>query len=338
MIPWKDRLFVIAEAGVNHNGDMDMAHRLIDAAVAAGCDAVKFQSFQADALVTRTAEMAAYQKTNTGKAEGQWEMLKRLELSKDDHHLLMEHARKQGIVFFSTAFDFGSIDFLAKLNIPLWKIPSGEITNYPYLIRIAGLGKPVVLSTGMATIGEVDSAVAVLTEHGLPRERLCILHCNTEYPTPFRDVNLRAMVTMGAAFGTEYGYSDHTPGIEIPLAATALGARMIEKHFTLDRSLPGPDHTSSLEPRELADMIRGIRAVELAMGDGVKRPSESETKNKLPARKSIVASRAIKAGEILDVSNLTVKRPGNGISAMQWPNVIGRVASRDYAADEPIRF
>ncbi|HEY8948809.1 MAG TPA: N-acetylneuraminate synthase [Rhizomicrobium sp.] len=336
MTPWQNKVFVIAEAGVNHNGNLDVAHKLIDAAVIAGCDAVKFQTFRADALVTRTAQMASYQKENTGLEEGQWEMLKRLELSHEAHHVLKEHAREKGIVFFSTAFDFESIDFLVKLDIPVWKIPSGEITNYPYLTRIGALKKPTILSTGMATIGEVEAAARVLMDHGLERSQLSILHCNTEYPTPLQDVNLRAMVNLGHALGTAYGYSDHTAGIEIPVAATALGACVIEKHFTLDRNMPGPDHKASLEPDELAAMTCGIRAVETALGDGIKQPTTSEIKNRLPARKSIVAARAIRAGEIYDETNVTVKRPGDGISAMEWPRIIGRAAPRDFPAEEPI--
>ena len=338
MIPWQGRCFIIAEAGVNHNGDTERALRLIDAAAAAGCDAVKFQTFRAEALVSRSAVMAEYQKANTGVEESQYAMLKRLELAPEVHHLLREHAQARGILFFSTAFDLQSLDFLAQLDIPVWKIPSGEITNYPYLQRIARLGKPVILSTGMATVGEIDEAVALLLAEGLPRERLCILHCNTEYPTPERDVNLRAMVSLGQAFGTAIGYSDHTLGIEIPVAATALGARVLEKHFTLDRSLPGPDHRASLEPAELHAMVEAVRKIEEALGDGIKRPTPSESRNRPIARKSVVAARAIRAGEPFSEDNLTVKRPGGGISPMEWPRLMGHAAPRDFDAEEMVTW
>lgn len=338
MTPWQAKAFIIAEAGVNHNGNLDTARKLIDAAVAAGCDAVKFQSFRADALVSRSAERADYQKANVGGSESQYEMLKRLELGFEQQAELKDYATQIGIIFFSTAFDFESVDFLVRLDIPVWKIPSGEITNYPYLMRIALLGKPVILSTGMATIAEVDDAMRVLLENGAKREDICILHCNTEYPTAFEDVNLRAMASMGRAFGTAYGYSDHTLGIEIPIAAIALGACVIEKHFTLDRSMPGPDHKASLEPAELKAMMRAVRHIERALGDGVKRPTASEIKNRSVARKSIVAARAIRAGEILGPDNLTVKRPGSGITAMRWNEVAGRKASRDFMPDELIEL
>ena len=336
MTPWDDRVFIIGEAGVNHNGDLAMALALVDAAAQAGCDAVKFQTFRAEALVTRAARMADYQQANTGRTESQFDMLKRLELSPEAHHRLMAHAAARGIMLFSTAFDMASVEFLAGLDFPLWKIPSGEITNLPYLERIARERKPVVLSTGMATLSEVDAALQVLLQHGCTRESVCVLHCNTEYPTPFGDVNLRAMATMGAALGTAYGYSDHTPGVAIPAAAVALGARVIEKHFTLDRTLPGPDHVASLEPAELAAMVDAIRHVEQALGDGIKRPSASEEKNRAIARKSIVASAPIAAGELLGEHNLAVKRPGTGVSPMRWHEIVGRRASRAYAADEPI--
>jgi N,N'-diacetyllegionaminate synthase len=335
---WQDRLFVIAEAGVNHNGDLEIARRLIDAAADAGCDAVKFQTFRADALVSRSAEMADYQKANTGERESQYEMLKRLELTEEAHHVLMNHARGRGILFFSTAFDFESIRLLQQLDIPLWKIPSGEITNYPYLVRIAAFSKPIILSTGMATIGEIDAAVRVLLEHGADRSQLCILHCNSEYPTPWHDVNLRAMAQLGYTFGTAYGYSDHTLGIDIPIAATALGARVIEKHFTLDRNLPGPDHKASLEPNELHAMIRSVRVVEAALGTPLKQPTDSERPNRRLARKSIYAARSIRAGEAFSEENLTVKRPEDGISAMEWPNLIGHIAPRDFAAEELVTW
>jgi len=338
MTPWQEKVFVIAEAGVNHNGDPDMARRLIDSAAAIGCDAVKFQTFRADALAARSAKMAEYQKANTGAEESQYQMLKRLELSYDVQKGLLDHAKRQGIQFFSTAFDFESVDFLRRLDIPLWKIPSGEITNYPYLAEIAAIGKPILLSTGMATIAEIDAAMRVLTQHGADRGRVCILHCNTEYPTPWQDVNLRAMANLGHAFGTAFGYSDHTQGIEIPIAATALGASVLEKHFTLDRSLPGPDHAASLEPNELKAMAGAIRNVERAMGDGVKRPSASEEKNRPIARKSLVAARPIRAGEVFSQENVTVKRPGTGLSPMRWNEVMGRRALRDFAFEELIEL
>lgn len=336
--PWQERVFVIAEAGVNHNGDMDMARQLIDAAAAAGCDAVKFQTFRAEALVSRSARMADYQKANTGVDESQYAMLKRLELSPEQHHLLMAHAAARGIRLFSTAFDMASLAFLRELDIPFWKIPSGEITNYPYLVEIARIGRPVILSTGMATLAEISDAVSLLLEQGLPREQLCILHCNTEYPTPPCDVNLRAMVSLAHAFGTASGYSDHTLGLDIPVAATALGARVIEKHFTLDRTLPGPDHKASLEPDELARMVVAIRTTEQALGNGIKQPSPSEARNRPIARKSIVAARPIRAGDVFSEDNLTIKRPGTGLSPMLWPQVLGRTASRDFAEEEMIEW
>jgi N,N'-diacetyllegionaminate synthase len=335
---WHDKVFIIGEAGVNHNGDLDNALALVDAAAQAGCDAVKFQTFRAEDLVTRDARMADYQQANTGKVESQLEMLKRLELPHEHHPVLAARAREQGLLMFSTAFDFRSIDFLASLDIPLWKIPSGEITNYPYLVRIAGLGKPVVLSTGMATLAEVDQAVEVLLAGGLTRDRLCVLHCNTEYPTPYGDVNLRAMVNMGRALGTAFGYSDHTAGIEVAVAAVALGASVLEKHFTLDRRQPGPDHSASLEPGELARMVSSVRNIGQALGDGIKRPSASEAKNRGIARKSVVAARPIAAGEIFTADNVTTKRPASGVSAMRWTEVLGRTAKRGFAADELIEL
>jgi N,N'-diacetyllegionaminate synthase len=338
MTYWQEKVFIIGEAGVNHNGDLDNALALVDAAARAGCDAVKFQTFRAQDLVTRDARMADYQQVNTGKVESQLDMLKRLELREEHHPVLAARAKAHGLMMFSTAFDFHSVDFLAALDIPLWKIPSGEVTNYPYLVRIAGLGKPVVLSTGMATLGEVDQAVEVLLAHGLSRDRLCVLHCNTEYPTPYEDVNLLAMVNMGRALGTAFGYSDHTAGSEVAVAAVALGARVLEKHFTLDRHQPGPDHSASLEPDELAQMVRSVRHIERALGDGIKRPSASESKNRAIARKSVVACRAIAAGETFTEENVTTKRPGCGISAMRWTEVLGRTAKRSFAADELIEL
>lgn len=337
MTPWEDRIFIIAEAGVNHNGDVDMAHRLIDAAAAAGCDAVKFQTFRAEALVSRKAMTADYQKAN-GSGESQLGMLKRLELPYEAHRKLKDHAGRRGLLFLSTAFDAQSVDFLQDLDIPVWKIPSGEITNFPYLVRVAGMQRPIVLSTGMSTMTEIEDAVGVLTRHGADRSRLCILHCNSEYPTPERDVNLRAMVALGDAFGTAYGYSDHTLGDTIAVAAAALGARAVEKHLTLDSSLPGPDHRASLEPEALKALVKAVRNVELAMGDGIKRPSPSEEKNRILARKSLVAARAIRAGEAFTPENVIAKRPAAGLSPMRWTEVMGRAAPRDFAEEELIEL
>ena len=336
MNPWTNRVFVIAEAGVNHNGDMDLALKLIDAAADAGCDAVKFQTFKAHALVTPQAGMAHYQQANTGRAENQLQMLERLELDEDDHRVIFAHAATRKVGVFSTAFDLDSIDLLARHKPPYWKIPSGEITNLPYLRCIGSQALPVMLSTGMATLAEVDQALQVLLEAGLARQMICVLHCNTDYPTPWSDVNLRAMVTMGNALGTTYGYSDHTLGIEVAVAAVALGARVIEKHVTLDRNLPGPDHRASLEPAELAQMVRSIRHIELALGDGIKRPGVAEMANRMAARKSLVAAQCIEAGELFSAQNMTAKRPGNGISPMRWDELAGQCARRAFDRDELI--
>lgn len=335
---WQNRIFIIGEAGVNHNGDLSLACQLVDAAADAGCDAVKFQTFKAEALVTREAAMAEYQQANTGREESQYDMLKRLELSEEAHHILAARAQTRGLLMFSTAFDLASVDFLKSMNLPLWKIPSGEITNFPYLVRVARNSKPIILSTGMALLGEVDAALQVLLAHGSSREQICVLHCNTDYPTHYGDVNLRAMASMGRALGTAYGYSDHTLGIEIAVAAAALGARVIEKHFTLDRQLPGPDHLASLEPEELAQMVRAVRHIEEALGDGIKGPSPSEVKNRAISRKSIVAARDIAVGEVFDETNLAVKRPGTGLSPMRWNELLGLRASCSYAADQPIEL
>jgi N,N'-diacetyllegionaminate synthase len=328
---------IIAEAGVNHNGDMEIARELIRVAAQAGADYVKFQSFRANALVSASAPKADYQKATTGTEESQHAMIERLELSRADHELLIDECRKQHITFFSTGFDEQSLDMLIELGIDRIKMPSGELTNLPLLRHVAGKGLPVILSTGMANIGEIEEAVAVLEEGGVPRSQITALHCNTEYPTPMQDVNLPAMASIRAALGVEVGYSDHTMGIELPIAAVALGARVIEKHFTLDRKLPGPDHLASLEPEELAEMVRAIRNIELAMsGDGIKRPSASEAKNKPIARKSIVAAQDISCGEVFSAENLTTKRPGTGISPMRWDEVVGKSALRAYQADELI--
>ena len=327
-------VLVIAEAGVNHNGDVGLAHRLVDAAAAAGADYVKFQTFSADKLVARHAKKADYQAEATGADESQHAMLRRLELSHPAHEELLAHCRDAGIGFLSTGFDEESVEFLVRLGIDRIKVPSGEVTNLPYLRLVGGYGLPVILSTGMAVLGEIDAALDVLDVAGTPRDRVTVLHCSTEYPTPMRDVNLRAMDAMRLALGVQVGYSDHTEGIEVPIAAVALGATVIEKHFTVDRSLPGPDQRASLEPGELRAMVRGIRSIEQALGDGRKRPTESELRNKTVARKSLVAARAIRAGEPFGVENVAVKRPGTGISPMRWDEIIGRAAPRDFAPDE----
>jgi N,N'-diacetyllegionaminate synthase len=333
-----NRTLIIAEAGVNHNGDINLAMQLIDAAAEAGADIVKFQTFNADRQVTRIAEKAEYQKRETGSAESQYEMLRRLELTESMHHQLISHCAERKIEFLSTGFDIESISFLAGLNQEYFKIPSGEITNLPYLRHIGFLNKSVILSTGMATLGEVEQAINVLEEAGTSRDQITILHCTTEYPTPMNEVNLKAMLTLQKAFHVAVGYSDHTKGIEISVAAVAMGAAVIEKHFTLDRNLPGPDHRASLEPYELRQMISAIRNIENAMGDGIKRPTASEKKNKLVARKSIVASRPISKGESFTAENLTVKRPETGISPMKWDEILGKNASRDFAVDELIEL
>lgn len=330
---------VIAEAGVNHNGDIKLAKKLIAVAAEAGADLVKFQTFVTASNISRSAPKAEYQKGSTDPEESQYEMVRKLELSKDDHLELIEECKKRKIGFFSTAFDATSIDMLDELNVSDYvKVPSGELTNLPYLRYLTRHGKRVLLSTGMADLGEIEAAINVVEQAGTSRDKITVLHCTTEYPTPMEDVNLRAMVNIGKAFGVSVGYSDHTPGIEIPIAAVALGATVIEKHFTLDRNLPGPDHRASLEPNELKAMVQGIRNIEKALGDGIKRPSPSELKNKPIARKSLVAARPIKAGEAFTEDNLMAKRPGTGISPMQWDEVIGRTAPRDFSEDELIEL
>lgn len=332
------KTLIIAEAGVNHNGDINLAHRLIDVAVDAGVDVVKFQTFEAKNLATKFAQKADYQSKTTDSSESQLEMLKKLELSSKDHQSLIEHCKDKNIEFLSTAFDLHSLAFLETLNLKRYKIPSGEITNLPYLQRIGRLGKPIILSTGMSTMEEIESAVSVLEKAGSERNQLTILHCNTEYPTPFSDVNLNAMLSIGKRFQVNVGYSDHTSGIEVSVAAVALGASVIEKHFTLDQSMPGPDHKASLEPSELKALVSSIRNVELSLGDGIKRPSESESKNIAIARKSIVASSAIQAGDVFSLDNLSVKRPGTGISPMRLYEVIGKKAKRNFSEDEVIEL
>lgn len=329
---------IIAEAGVNHNGDLTLAKKLIDVATEAGADLVKFQTFNANRLATRFAKKADYQTRTTDSHESQYEMLHRLELSAEMHKELIAHCAERNIGFFSTGFDIESVDLLVSLGLDHFKIPSGEITNLPYLRHIGRLGKTVILSTGMATLGEIEAAIDVLEQSGTPRANITVLHCTTEYPTPMAEVNLRAMQNIHTAFGVAVGYSDHTPGIEVAIAAVALGATVIEKHFTLDRNLPGPDHKASLEPEELKAMVAAIRNIEVALGDGIKCLTPSEAKNKAVARKSLVASQTIKAGEVFSAENISAKRPGIGISPMRWDEVMGRTAPRDYSADELIEL
>jgi N,N'-diacetyllegionaminate synthase len=329
---------IIAEAGVNHNGDLALAELLIDAAAAAGADIVKFQTFNADRLSTRTAKKAEYQVEVTNSDETQYDMLRRLELTEEAHHDLMAKCIGRRIGFLSTGFDIESVDFLSRLGQEFFKIPSGEITNLPYLRHIGRLGKAIILSTGMSNLGDIEAAIEVLERAGTPRSKLTLLHCTTEYPTPMAEVNLRAMQSLRSAFGVAVGYSDHTQGIEVAIAAVAMGATVIEKHFTLNRGLPGPDHKASLEPVELAAMVKSIRNIEVAIGDGVKRPMPSEIKNKLVARKSLVAIRPINVGEKFTAENIGAKRPGMGISPMRWDEVAGKVASRFFAVDELIEL
>ena len=334
------KTLIIAEAGVNHNGSIELAKKLVEKAKEAGVDYIKFQTFKASKLVTKAAKQAEYQQKNIGKeGDSQYQMLKKLELTPEEHEVLIDYCHQLGIKFFSTAFDFDSIDYLHSLNLGLWKIPSGEVTNYPYIKRIAAYNEPTILSTGMCEMENVKAAVNVLYKNGLSKENLILLHCNTEYPTPFEDVNLKAMEALRKEFGVEVGYSDHTKGIEVPIAAVALGATVIEKHFTLDRNMEGPDHKASLEPDELKAMVSAIRNIEKAVGgDGTKHVSESEKKNIAIARKSIVAACDIKAGVVFTEQNLTVKRPGNGISPMRWEEVIGLKAKRDFSEDELIEI
>ena len=331
-----NKVFIIAEAGVNHNGDISLAKQLVDVAVAAGADAVKFQTFKAEKLVCKNAEKADYQKETTNQAESQLEMLKKLELTEEMHNQLIDYCKEKGILFLSTPFDVDSVDYLIKLGIEIIKIPSGEITNYPYLRKIAQTGKKVILSTGMSSLEEVREAVEVLKEYG--NKDVSVLHCNTEYPTPFEDVNLKAMITMRDELGIEVGYSDHTQGIEIPIAAVAMGAQIIEKHFTLDKKMDGPDHKASLEPHELKAMISAIRNVESALGTGVKKPSNSEQRNIGIVRKSIVAKNEIKKGEVFSEENLVTKRPGTGVSPMKWNEIIGTLAGKNYKEDDLIEL
>lgn len=331
------KTIIIAEAGVNHNGNMDIAKKLIDAAADAGVDYVKFQTFKTENLVSHNAPTAEYQKSATNESS-QFAMLKRLELSEEQHLKLIDYCNEKGIKFLSTAFDLDSIDLLEKFNLDFWKIPSGEITNYPYLAKIARIGKPIVMSTGMCNNQDIENAINALCENGACKQDITLLHCNTQYPTPFDDVNLLAMHSMKSDFNVNTGYSDHTQGIEIPIAAVALGATIIEKHFTLDKNMEGPDHKASLEPNELKAMVSAIRNIEKALGNYEKCASASETPNKAVARKSIVAKRLITKGELLSEDNITVKRPGNGISPMRWKEVIGSKAIRNFCPDELIEI
>ncbi len=331
-------VLIIAEAGVNHNGSIEIAKQLIDKAVDAGADIIKFQTFKAEKLVSKSAKQADYQKRNIGANadDSQLNMLKKLELSAEDHELLIEYCNNRGIRFFSTAFDLDSIDYLHSLHLGLWKIPSGEITNYPYLRKIAKYQEPTIVSTGMCEMDDISAAIEVLKNHGLERDKITILHCNTEYPTPYKDVNLLAMKTIENHFHVNVGYSDHTRGIEVPIAAVALGAVVIEKHFTLDRNMEGPDHKASLEPDELKEMVSSIRHIEKALGASEKVISDSERKNMVIARKSIVAACPIKKGDLLTENNLTVKRPGNGINPMRWEEILGTTAVKDFDEEDLI--
>ena len=325
------KTLIIAEAGVNHNGDISTAKKLIDVAVAAKVDLVKFQTFKADSIVSQKAKKANYQIKNTEDNDSsQYEMLKKLELSHKDHIELIDYCKEKGIEFFSTAFDVEGVDYLDSLNFPIFKVPSGEITNYSYLKAIALKSKPVILSTGMCNLSEIEQAINILIKYGISRTNITVLHCNTEYPTPMKDVNLKAMTTIGQAFGVKIGYSDHTLGIEIPIAAVALGAEVIEKHFTLDRNLPGPDHRASLEPDELKEMVSAIRNIESALsGNGIKEASESEAKNREIARKSIHLKNKLKKGSIITEDDIIPLRPGDGISTMKYNEVIGRILNKD---------
>jgi len=332
-------VLIIAEAGVNHNGSMKIAKQLVDAAVEAGVDIIKFQTFKAEKLVSKAAKQAEYQKKNIGDGnDSQYEMLKKLELSEKDHEELMTYCKEKGIRFWSTAFDFESMDYLHSLGLGLWKIPSGEITNYPFIRKIASYGEDVIMSTGMCEMMDIQNAMDVLFRYGIRKEQITLLHCNTQYPTPYQDVNLNAMVSIKHEFDIPVGYSDHTSGIEVPIAAVALGAKVIEKHFTIDRNLPGPDHKASLEPHELKAMVSAIRHIEQALGDGIKRVSDSEKANISVARKSIVAACPIKKGEPLTEENLTVKRPGTGLSPMLWDQVLGTFAIKDYEEEDLIQL
>jgi len=334
----KNRVFIIAEAGVNHNGSIELAKKLIDAGVEAKVDAVKFQTFIAENVISKYAEKADYQKDTTGGDESQLEMVKQLELSFEDFKELKTYCEQKGIMFLSTPFDMDSIKFLETLKMGLWKIPSGEITNLPYLQKIGSYNEKIIFSTGMSTLGDIENAIDILVKAGTSRENITILHCNTEYPTPMDDVNLKAMQTIKNAFGVNVGYSDHTLGIEVPIAAVALGATVIEKHFTLDKSMKGPDHLASLEPNELKLMVQGIRNIEEALGTAIKLPSASESKNIKIARKSIHLAKDIKKGHLFGMDDLIIKRPGNGISPLFINEIIGCRAKSDLLEDSILNF
>jgi N,N'-diacetyllegionaminate synthase len=330
------KVFIIAEAGINHNGNLRLAKKMVDAAARAGADAVKFQTFKSENVISAKAPKAEYQKQTTDPAESQLEMAKKLELKPNDFRVLARYCRKKGIMFLSTAFDFESIELLRKLGLKIFKIPSGELTNLPYLKKIGGLRKKILLSTGMATVKEIRATMAALIREGTRRQDITLLHCNTAYPTPFKDVNLRAMLTLRDTFGLEAGYSDHSVGISVPIAAAAMGAAVIEKHFTLDNTMPGPDQRISLEPAELKEMVKAIRNIEEALGTGLKIPSQSESKNMAIARRSLVASREIKQGEPFTADNIAAKRPGTGINPMNISKVIGRKAGKCFKEDDLI--
>lgn len=332
----KNKTFIIAEAGVNHNGSFELAKQLVDKAVWAGADCIKFQTFNSKNLVSKNAQKAEYQKKITDSSESQLEMLKKLELSKEEFIELRDYCNHKGIMFLSTPFDLESMDFLASIGVEIWKVPSGEITNYPFLRAIGKRKESVIMSTGMCTLDEVRDALNVLKEFGT--SDITLLHCTTEYPAPYDSVNLKAMLTLHNEFGFNVGYSDHTNGIEIPVAAVAMGATVIEKHFTLNKNMAGPDHKASLEPEELKQMVQSIRNIEVALGDGTKQPSEAEKKNIAIARKSIIAACDIKKGEVFTEENLTAKRPGNGIPPMKWNEVLGKVAKRKFSEDEIIEL
>lgn len=334
----RKKTLIIAEAGANHNGSLDLAYKLVDVAIEANVDIVKFQTGKAEKVISKYAPKAEYQEKTTGKSESQLEMCKKLDLNYQEHLQLIDYCRQNRIRFLSSPFDLDSIEMLEKLGVDIFKIPSGEITNLPYLRKIGALNKTIIMSTGMADLSEVKGALNILIHSGTSKENITVLHCNTEYPTPFEDVNLRAMLTIRDELGVKVGYSDHTLKIEVPVAAVAMGAEVIEKHFTLDRNMEGPDHKASLEPDELKSMVRAIRNIEKALGDGIKHPSPSELKNRPIARKSIVAARDIRKGEPFTEENITAKRPGTGISPMQWDEVIGQKATRDFTVDELIEI
>ena len=327
-------VFIIAEAGVNHNGSIELAYKLIDAASVSGVNAVKFQTFKAENLVSKNAQKAEYQKQTTDPSESQFKMLKKLELDTNAHKRLIDYCKKKDIIFISTPFDHESIDLLNKLKLQIFKIPSGEITNLTYLRHIGSLNKKVILSTGMSDLKEIGDAIKILTNAGTLKENITVLHANTMYPTPMEDVNLRAMQTIQNKFDVAVGYSDHTLGIEVDIAAVAMGATIIEKHFTIDKTMDGPDHKSSIDPEELNAMVSSIRNIEKALGSSIKKPSKSEKPNIIMARKSIVASKSIKQGELFTENNLTTKRPGTGLSPMEWDSIIGKVAKRNYQIDD----